>query len=106
MNTEKDDWYAENSAPWGWCVRDRTKQKSRISGGMEDSYIAFKLTSGNIARQIAREHNSHNALVAALKEIAKGEGPYNRDPLHHAANTIDAMTKLADDALAAAGETV
>ena len=41
-------------------------------------------------------------LLEALKEIAKGEGPYSRDPLTHAANTIKAMTENARAAIAKA----
>jgi hypothetical protein len=36
----------------------------------------------------------------ALAKIAEGAGPYSRDPLTHAANTIDAMKALAVKALA------
>ena len=35
----------------------------------------------------------------ALEEIVKGMGPYSRDPLEHAGNTIEAMKQLAADAL-------
>jgi hypothetical protein len=35
----------------------------------------------------------------ALEEIAKGAGPYSRDPLEHASNTIDAMKSIAVEAL-------
>lgn len=38
---------------------------------------------------------------AALREIAKGEGRYSRDPLTHAANTIEDMKALAAATLAA-----
>jgi hypothetical protein len=36
---------------------------------------------------------------AALEEIRKGAGPYSRDPLEHATNTIEAMKALAAEAL-------
>lgn len=39
-------------------------------------------------------------LEAALKAIAKREGPFSRDQLTHASNTIDAMAQIAEDALA------
>lgn len=39
-------------------------------------------------------------LLAALKEIAKGEGRYNQDPLAHAANCIKDMMQIAHDAIA------
>ena len=48
-----------------------------------------------------RRAEAYPALVAALLEISKGEGPYSRDPLTHASNTIEAMKQLAQDALAA-----
>ena len=40
-----------------------------------------------------------STLVAALQEIAKGEGPFSRDPLTHAENTIEAMKEIARLAL-------
>jgi hypothetical protein len=42
------------------------------------------------------------AMLAALKEIEKGQGAYNRDPLTHAWNTIDDMKELARAAIAQA----
>jgi hypothetical protein len=39
-------------------------------------------------------------LVETLKNIAKGEGPFDHDPLIHAINTIDDMKILARAALA------
>jgi len=39
------------------------------------------------------------ALEAALRTIAERKGPYSRDPLTHASNTIDAMASTAVDAL-------
>lgn len=44
-----------------------------------------------------------DGLVAALLEIAKGEGAFNRDPIKHAENTIDSMKAIARRALLAAG---
>jgi hypothetical protein len=45
-----------------------------------------------------------DTLRAALDEIAKGEGRYNRDPLTHASNTIEDMQALAIAALRGEGE--
>lgn len=46
-------------------------------------------------------------MLAALEEIAKGAGPYSRDPLTHAENCIDSMKALAAAAIAKArGESV
>ena len=38
-------------------------------------------------------------LRKALQQISKGEGPFSRDPLTHASNTIDAMKAEAVEAL-------
>lgn len=61
----------------------------------------FKFAPG-IAEQICMEHHTHPALLAALEEIAKGEGAYSRDPLKHAENTIESMKEIARSAIAAA----
>lgn len=45
---------------------------------------------------------SRNELLAVLKEIAKGEGPFHADPFSHACNVIDAMKRLAQGAIAKA----
>ena len=39
-------------------------------------------------------------LLMTLHEIARGAGPYSRDPLEHATNTIEAMKQLAKNAIA------
>lgn len=44
------------------------------------------------------------ALVEALREISKGAGAFNRDPLIHASNCIDEMKATARAALAQAGD--
>ena len=38
--------------------------------------------------------------LEALKEIAKTEGPYSRDPLTHAENVIENLTNIANKAIA------
>lgn len=38
-------------------------------------------------------------LIAALRQIAKGEGRYSRNKLTHAGNTIDDMTAIALSAI-------
>ena len=38
-------------------------------------------------------------LKETLEEISKGEGVYSLDQLQHARNTIEAMKRLADEAL-------
>lgn len=39
-------------------------------------------------------------LTKALREVEKGQGPYNRDPLEHASNVIEHMQSVAREALA------
>ena len=39
-------------------------------------------------------------LLAALKEVAKGEGPFSTDRLNHANNTITNMMAIANKAIA------
>ena len=39
-------------------------------------------------------------LRSGLREIAKGEGRYSREPLEHASNTIEDMKLLAQELLA------
>jgi hypothetical protein len=43
-------------------------------------------------------------LLEALKEIAKGEGAFCRDPFEHACNCIDNMKAIAQAAIRAAEE--
>ena len=50
-------------------------------------------------KESQHEKEVHAALVAALEEIAKGEGPFSRDPLTHAENIIEAMKEIARAAL-------
>lgn len=64
------------------------------------------LTGGrlhNTARIIFHYHQQHfkasNTRLNALKEIAKGEGPYARDPLTFANNTIESLVAIAKKAL-------
>ena len=52
------------------------------------------------ARLIVTAVNCHDDLVAALEEIAKGEGRYSQDPYRHAHNAIEDMMKHANKALA------
>ena len=40
------------------------------------------------------------SLLATMREIAKGEGAYSRDPLAHAGNAIESMKAMANRAIA------
>lgn len=52
------------------------------------------------AAEIARLQDEVARLRSYMTEIAKGEGPFSRDQLTHAYNTINAVKQLATDALA------
>ena len=52
------------------------------------------------ANRINKKLYSDNLdFVAALEEIAKGEGAYSRDQLTHANNTIENMLSIAEKAI-------
>ena len=52
------------------------------------------------AALIVRAVNHHEELVDALKEIAEGKGPFNRNPLLHAENVIEEAKATANAVLA------
>ena len=45
-------------------------------------------------------HKAAQEMLEALKEIAKMEGAYSRDPLTHAENVIENLTNIANKAIA------
>ncbi len=47
-------------------------------------------------------HGAAPALLEALREIAKGKGAYDLDPLIHCANTVESMRSIARAAIAQA----
>jgi len=59
---------------------------------------------GEVPKEIARANANLIAaapdMLEALKEIAKMEGPYSRDPLTHAENVIENLTNIANKAIA------
>ena len=50
-------------------------------------------------RRLLEAEAEIDRLRDALTRIAKGEGAFSRDPLTHAANTIDNLLGIAEDAL-------
>ena len=52
--------------------------------------------------EVRRLQEENAELLAALKEIAKMEGAYSRDPLTHAENVIENLTNIANKAIAKA----
>jgi len=59
--------------------------------------------AANVFDEMERESGSVAEMVEALREIAKGEGAFSRDPLKHAENCIESMKAIAGAALAKAG---
>jgi len=49
--------------------------------------------------EMTDERTEIKRLKEALREIMKGEGRFNRDPLIHASNTIEDMIEIAREAL-------
>ena len=74
------------------------------TGIVASSYTQFAYLSATseVTDFIVLACNTHNDLLAALKEISEGAGPFSQDPLKHAANTIEAMKELARAAIAKA----
>lgn len=84
--------------PWTWEYRGNIQPEVHDADG---STVCEPLTGDDAAR-IVHAVNAFPALVAALREIAKGEGAFSRDPLTHAANCLDSMKEIARAALARA----
>jgi uncharacterized protein Yka (UPF0111/DUF47 family) len=53
---------------------------------------------------VKRLKKQNKGLVEALKEIAMGNGAYNRDPFKHLENCYDHMKEVADSALKEMGK--
>ncbi len=54
----------------------------------------------DLMREIATLKELNAELRAEFEEIAKTEGPFNRDPLQHAINCIENMAEIARAAIA------
>ena len=52
------------------------------------------------SKEVKRLREENAEMLEALKEIAKMEGPYSRDPLTHAENVIENLTNIANKAIA------
>lgn len=86
----------DDAAPEPFCqfVDDikfhRKRQQEIHSGNIDFAYIPLK-------QALAAPE-----MLEALKEIAKGRGAFDRDPLQHASNTIDNMKEIANEAISKA----
>ena len=90
--------------PTPWIRRESKSDVIWIEDGngrvvMHNSSVKDPEDQANAAF-IVRAVNAHEELVEALREIAKGAGPYSQDQLEHATNTIQAMKDLANEAIA------
>ena len=65
----------------------------------ERAMLAMAAVVEHATGTVTRLHRQRDALAEALREISKGAGPFDRDPLKHAENCIDDMKALAKDAL-------
>ena len=79
-------WTVERSTmfPGLWSVRDEEGN----------------LITGDTLKEKAYLIAATPEMLEALKEIAKMEGPYSRDPLTHAENVIENLTNIANKAIA------
>lgn len=79
-------------------VRELRAKAKRLERERDEA-IAEKQRERTMNRSRLREQEIAD-LRAALEKIAEGAGPFSRDPHTHAVNCIEAMKKLARDALA------
>ena len=84
-------WRMEKSGVSGTPPRERDVYEIIDAEGNDIGGMFFE----EEARQIITAVNAYEPMRTALAEIAKGEGPYSRDPLTHADNCIDAMKAIA-----------
>lgn len=78
------------SAPERGCIAERWyKSAEHVEAIYDDGEMEAN------ARLIAAAPD----LLATLEEIAKGEGPFNRDPLEHASNVIEHAQQIAREAI-------
>ena len=62
----------------------------------------FNMTRDELIAKVNKTEEQNAALVEALEEINKAEGPYSRNRLTHAEATIAHMVLVASQALALA----
>lgn len=66
--------------------------------------VDWTRTANEALDRVAQLEVANAELLEALKEIAKGEGAYSRDPLTHAGNVITNMKVIANQAIRNAEE--
>ncbi len=76
----------EEGELWGLlCYEQYVQFPSKIWEGMQEANVRLITAAPD--------------MIAALKEIAKGDGAFDRDPLVHASNCIENMESLAKAAI-------
>ena len=65
----------------------------------QSAYMRVINDNMGLKKDLSDETARNTRLIEALKEIAKGEGPYTHDQLEHADNCIKAMKELANVAI-------
>jgi len=107
------DWYVvsnrghicEMMGPFGYDVNKANARRIvacvNACEGIETSWLEkHKLQfTGHAIDEIQKLRAENARILAALKEIEKGEGPYKIEPLAHAEATIENMKKIARAAL-------
>lgn len=81
----------------GFIIYDEgghTEEQAEFIAAVVNAYPVLRSHIAELEAKVRRYED-------ALNEIKLGEGPYNRDPLTHADNCIQAMKTLAEAALAA-----
>jgi len=84
----------ETPRPWTPADCRVAASRARLDGH-SDVGEAFDL----IASAWVADRKHIEAMEKALREIAKGEGRFSRDPLTHASNTVEDMKAIAAAAL-------
>ena len=74
----------------------RSYGNAELDRMLDDAVVVIFVGCATIEAQAERI----DKLVEALEEIEKGEGPFARDQLKHAENTIESMKQIARAALA------
>jgi len=94
-----------NHTPAPWKIDGGSNKKGDLFIWRDGQYIgghAIATIHNEIqegAKANARLIASSPDLLAALEEIAKGEGAFSLDPLTHAGNTIENMKAIARAAI-------
>ena len=92
MNHTPGPWKAVQRQYW-WSIETDTEEITS-SPDAERRYGCVE------KEENARLMAAAPEMLEALEDIARGAGPYSRDPLTHASNTIEYMVSIAQSAIA------